>query len=146
MCYVTGVRCKSVNKPEVHARQKDLHCKKFCAKKLTHVFAYCKLNMSITEGTVEVVKRICPSKEELSVIINSIRCAECNLVFRNEPRFRMHDLKVHKHQKLDKSVKEIVWYHCPVKTCVYAPESQKHFTLYKYLKQVRYKMKIEHLY
>ncbi|XP_066587836.1 uncharacterized protein Asciz [Prorops nasuta] len=78
---------------------------------------------------------ICPTAEELSVIINNIRCDKCGLIFRNEPRFKMHDLKVHQHKNLNKTVKENIRYHCPVQSCIYAPESERHFSTMKYLKQ-----------
>ncbi|XP_046814959.1 protein indeterminate-domain 13 [Vespa crabro] len=78
---------------------------------------------------------VCPSAEELSVIKNSICCEQCGLLFRNEPRYRLHNLKVHQRKKLGKTIKENVHYHCPVETCVYAPESERYFTTMKYLKQ-----------
>ncbi|XP_011643378.1 uncharacterized protein LOC105431104 [Pogonomyrmex barbatus] len=80
-------------------------------------------------------KTICPSPEELSVINNNVKCEQCGLVFRNEPRYRLHDLKVHQHKKLDKIAKENVRYHCPVQSCVYAVNSQRYFSAKKYLKQ-----------
>lgn len=82
------------------------------------------------------VKMICPSPEELSIINNNIKCEQCGLVFRNEPRYRLHDLKVHQHRKLDKIAKENARYHCPVQSCVYAVNSQRYFSTMKYLKQV----------
>lgn len=84
----------------------------------------------------EAVKFLCPSADELSVIVNEVKCRECNLVFSNEPRFRMHDLKVHKQKNLDKCPKENIRYQCPIKDCAYAFDKKKYFTLYKYLKQV----------
>ncbi|KAL6434678.1 hypothetical protein ACFW04_006188 [Cataglyphis niger] len=80
-------------------------------------------------------KTICPSPEELSVIINNVRCEQCNLVFANVSRYRLHDLKVHQRKKLDKVAKENVRYHCPVQSCVYAVNSQRYFSSMKYLKQ-----------
>ncbi|XP_011501613.1 PREDICTED: zinc finger protein JACKDAW [Ceratosolen solmsi marchali] len=94
----------------------------------------------------ESIKFICPSIDELKVIVNHIRCEECNLVFCNKPRFRMHDLKVHKHQNLDKSFKGNVRYHCPVNNCIYAPNNKKHFALYKYLKQHYLKVHAEKIF
>lgn len=82
-------------------------------------------------------KMICPSPEELSVITNNVKCEQCNLVFTNMSRYRMHDLKVHQRKKLDKIAKENVRYHCPVQSCVYAVNSQRYFSSMKYLKQVR---------
>lgn len=79
---------------------------------------------------------VCPSADELGVIVNSVRCLECGLVFHNEPRLRMHDLKVHKQVNLAKNVKKNVRYHCPVASCVYDVKSERHFTTMKYLKQV----------
>ncbi|KAK2588240.1 hypothetical protein KPH14_004270 [Odynerus spinipes] len=78
---------------------------------------------------------VCPSAEELSVITNSICCEQCGLLFQNEPRYRLHNLKVHQRKKLGKTTKENVRYHCPVETCVYALESERFFTTMKYLKQ-----------
>ncbi|XP_029037693.1 uncharacterized protein LOC114873484 [Osmia bicornis bicornis] len=81
------------------------------------------------------VKIICPSPEELSVITNNIKCEKCGLVFKNEPRYRLHDLKVHQRKNLDKTIKENVQYHCPVESCIYAPKAERHFNSMKYLKQ-----------
>lgn len=81
-------------------------------------------------------RTICPSPEELSVIVNNVTCSKCGLVFRNEPRYRLHDLKVHQQKKLDKITRENVRYHCPVQSCVYAANSQRWFSTMKYLKQV----------
>ncbi|XP_011876373.1 PREDICTED: uncharacterized protein LOC105566741 isoform X2 [Vollenhovia emeryi] len=78
---------------------------------------------------------ICPSPEELSVINNNVRCEQCGLVFRNEPRYRLHDLKVHQRRKLEKIAKENARYHCPVQSCVYAVNSHRYFGTMKYLKQ-----------
>lgn len=82
------------------------------------------------------VKSICPSAEELSIITNNVKCGKCGLVFQNEPRYRLHDLKVHQRKNLDKTIKESVQYHCPVESCIYAPNAERHFTSMKYLKQV----------
>ncbi|XP_015588042.1 uncharacterized protein LOC107264364 [Cephus cinctus] len=88
------------------------------------------------EGTgTKHAKLVCPSAEELSVIVKNVQCVQCGLVFQSEPRLRLHDLKVHQHKKLDKTIKENVQYHCPVITCIYALKSQRHFTTMKYLKQ-----------
>lgn len=84
---------------------------------------------------------VCPSINELSTIINEVICKECNLVFCNESRFRMHDLKVHK--KMNLSKKENIHYHCPIENCIYAIGKQKYFALHKYLKQVSF---IIHIY
>ncbi|KYN19728.1 PREDICTED: protein indeterminate-domain 9 [Trachymyrmex cornetzi] len=81
------------------------------------------------------VKMICPSPEELSIINNNVKCEQCGLVFRNEPRYRLHDLKVHQHKKLDKIAKENARYYCPIQSCVYAVNSQRYFSTMKYLKQ-----------
>ncbi|XP_076173285.1 ASCIZ zinc finger protein isoform X2 [Ptiloglossa arizonensis] len=81
------------------------------------------------------IKSICPSAEELSVITNNIKCNKCGLIFQNEPRYRLHDLKVHQHKNLDKAIKENVQFHCPVKSCIYAPKGERHFSSMKYLKQ-----------
>ncbi|KOC63725.1 ATM interactor [Habropoda laboriosa] len=81
------------------------------------------------------VKTICPSPEELSVITNNVKCDKCGVVFQNEPRYRLHDLKVHQRKNLDKTIKENVQYHCPVETCIYAPTAERHFSTMKYLKQ-----------
>ncbi|KAM0726768.1 ATM interactor [Formica fusca] len=80
-------------------------------------------------------KTICPLPEELSVITNNVRCEQCNLIFANVSRYRLHDLKVHQRKKLDKVAKENVRYHCPVQSCVYAVNSQRYFSSMKYLKQ-----------
>ncbi|XP_076659268.1 ASCIZ zinc finger protein [Halictus rubicundus] len=87
------------------------------------------------ENVSRSVKIICPSAEELSVITNNIKCPKCGLVFQNEPRYRLHDLKVHQRRNLDKIIKESVEYRCPVESCVYAPNAERHFTSMKYLKQ-----------
>lgn len=83
-----------------------------------------------------LVKTVCPSPEELSVIVNSVQCLECGLIFQNEPRLRMHDLKIHKQENLVKSEKKNIQYHCPVASCVYALKSKRYFSTMKYLKQV----------
>ncbi|KAL0134752.1 hypothetical protein PUN28_001490 [Cardiocondyla obscurior] len=80
-------------------------------------------------------KKICPLPEELSVINNDVKCEKCELVFRNEPSYRLHDLKVHQSKNLDKVAKENARYHCPVQSCVYAVNSQRYFSSMKYLKQ-----------
>ncbi|XP_015513056.1 uncharacterized protein LOC107219373 [Neodiprion lecontei] len=82
-----------------------------------------------------LVNTICPSPEELSVIVKSVRCLECGLEFQNEPRLRLHDLKVHKQGNLAKNDKKNIQYHCPVSSCVYALKSERYFTTMKYLKQ-----------
>ncbi|XP_014472690.1 PREDICTED: uncharacterized protein LOC106743405 [Dinoponera quadriceps] len=87
------------------------------------------------ESTPLCEKTVCPSPEELSVITNNVRCEQCGLVFRNKPRYRLHDLKVHQRRNLDKTAKENVRYHCPVQSCVYAVNSQRYFSTMKYLKQ-----------
>ncbi|XP_006607927.1 uncharacterized protein LOC102681352 [Apis dorsata] len=81
------------------------------------------------------IKTICPSPEQLSIITNNIKCEKCGLVFKNEPRYRLHDLKVHQRKNLDKTIKENVQYHCPVESCIYAPKAERHFSTMKYLKQ-----------
>ncbi|XP_003249908.1 uncharacterized protein LOC100577561 [Apis mellifera] len=81
------------------------------------------------------IKTICPSPEQLSIITNNIKCEKCGLVFKNEPRYRLHDLKVHQRKNLDKAIKENVQYHCPVESCIYAPKAERHFSTMKYLKQ-----------
>ncbi|XP_072742682.1 uncharacterized protein Asciz [Anoplolepis gracilipes] len=91
--------------------------------------------LSADSGASLCEKTICPSPEELSVITNNVRCEQCNLVFTNLSRYRLHDLKVHQHKKLDKIAKENVRYHCPVQSCVYALNSQRYFSRMKYLKQ-----------
>ncbi|EZA57141.1 ATM interactor [Ooceraea biroi] len=90
-------------------------------------------------------KIICPPPEELSVIVNNVTC-QCGLVFKNESRYRLHDLKVHQKKKLDKITKENVRYHCPVQSCVYAVNSQKCFSSLKYLKQHYLKVHAERKY
>ncbi|CAL7939419.1 unnamed protein product [Xylocopa violacea] len=87
------------------------------------------------ENVSKCVKTICPSAEELSVITNNVKCNKCGLVFQNEPRYRLHDLKVHQRKNLDKTIKEHVQYHCPVESCIYAPKAERHFSTMKYLKQ-----------
>ncbi|XP_078052728.1 ASCIZ zinc finger protein [Augochlora pura] len=87
------------------------------------------------ENVTKSIKTICPSAEELSVITNNIKCVKCGLVFQNEPRYRLHDLKVHQRKNLDKIIKESVQYRCPVESCIYAPNAERHFTSMKYLKQ-----------
>ncbi|XP_058801764.1 uncharacterized protein LOC131670294 [Phymastichus coffea] len=91
--------------------------------------------MSTDDKCEKPIKYIYPPAKDLGVIINEVRCEECNLVFYNESRFRMHDLKVHKRKHLEKICKENVRYKCPVNDCIYAANRQKSFTLYKYLKQ-----------
>ncbi|XP_008210594.1 protein indeterminate-domain 16 isoform X2 [Nasonia vitripennis] len=90
---------------------------------------------TINDRSDEPVKFLCPSIDELSTIVNEVKCEECKLIFRNEPQFRMHDFKVHKRKNLGKTCKKNFLYHCPIKDCIYAPNKKKHFTLYKYLKQ-----------
>ncbi|CAK9833979.1 ATM interactor [Anthophora retusa] len=87
------------------------------------------------EKISKCVKTICPSAEELSVITNNVKCDKCGVVFQNEPRYRLHDLKVHQRKNLDKTIKENVQYHCPVESCIYAPKAERHFSTMKYLKQ-----------
>ncbi|XP_020293511.1 uncharacterized protein LOC109859564 [Pseudomyrmex gracilis] len=87
------------------------------------------------DSSMRCEKTICPSPEELSVITNNVKCEQCGLVFSNEPRYRLHDLKVHQNKKLDKIAKENVRYHCPMQSCVYALNSQRYFNTMKYLKQ-----------
>lgn len=94
------------------------------------------LNQPEESSALPSEKTICPSPEELSVINNNVKCEQCGLVFRNEPRYRLHDLKVHQRKKLDKIAKENARYHCPVQSCVYAVNSQRYFSTMKYLKQV----------
>ncbi|XP_015119891.1 uncharacterized protein LOC107043094 [Diachasma alloeum] len=84
---------------------------------------------------LRLVKMVCPSAEELSVIVNNVKCIQCGSMFKNEPRLRLHDLKVHQRKNLDKTVKECVRYHCPEPSCVYSPESARYFSTMKYLKQ-----------
>ncbi|XP_012281123.1 uncharacterized protein LOC105700105 isoform X2 [Orussus abietinus] len=87
------------------------------------------------DAGTELATMVCPTAEELSVIVNNVQCVHCGLNFRNEPQLRLHDLKVHQRRGLDKTVKENVRYHCPAASCIYAPESQRYFTTMKYLKQ-----------
>ncbi|XP_076238095.1 ASCIZ zinc finger protein [Calliopsis andreniformis] len=87
------------------------------------------------ESVSKSVKSICPTPEELSVITNNVKCDKCGLVFQNEPRFRMHDVKVHQRKNLDKAIRENAQYHCPEESCIYAPKGGRHFTSMKYLKQ-----------
>lgn len=90
-----------------------------------------------TESASLCERTICPPPEELSVITNNVKCNQCGLVFRNKSRYQLHDLKVHQRKNLDKkTAKENVRYHCPVKSCVYAVNSQRYFNTMKYLKQV----------
>lgn len=82
------------------------------------------------------IKIVCPSIDELSIIVNRIQCPLCDTIFKNQSQFRMHDLKVHKKQKINKNCKEnIIRYHCPIENCVYSVDKKKYFKLYKYLKQ-----------
>ncbi|XP_012264392.2 uncharacterized protein LOC105690845 [Athalia rosae] len=81
------------------------------------------------------VRMVCPSPEELSVIVKSVQCLECGLVFQNEPRLHLHSLKVHKQANLMKNDKKNIQYHCPVASCIYALQSKRYFTTMKYLKQ-----------
>lgn len=88
------------------------------------------------------VRKVCPPPEDLSVVLNDLRCEECSLHFRNLARYRMHNLKVHEKKDLTKTGpedKEVIHYHCPVKTCVYAIDCERFFTKQRYLKQVRNK-------
>lgn len=88
------------------------------------------------ENVSKCIKTICPSPEELSIITNNVKCDKCGLVFKNGPRYRLHDLKVHQRKNLDKTIKENVQYHCPVESCIYALKAERHFSTMKYLKQV----------
>ena len=87
------------------------------------------------EDISKSVKSVCPSPEELGVITNNVKCDKCGLVFQNEPRYRLHDLKVHQHKNLDKTIRENVQYHCPIESCIYSPKAERHFSSMKYLKQ-----------
>ncbi|XP_003484460.1 uncharacterized protein LOC100748985 [Bombus impatiens] len=87
------------------------------------------------ENVSKCIKTICPSPEELSIITNNVKCDKCGLVFKNGPRYRLHDLKVHQRKNLDKTIKENVQYHCPVESCIYALKAERHFSTMKYLKQ-----------
>lgn len=82
-------------------------------------------------------KTVCPSPEELSVIANNVKCEQCGLMFRNWPCYRFHNVRVHQHKNLARTVKGNVHYHCPVRTCIYTVNSQRYFSSMKYLKQVR---------
>lgn len=93
--------------------------------------------LATDDSSTRCEKTICPSPEELSVITNNVRCEQCGLVFSNEPRYRLHNLKVHQNKKLDKITRENARYHCPMQSCVYALNSQRYFNTMKYLKQVR---------
>ena len=84
----------------------------------------------------KLVKIVCPSAEELSVIINNVKCPECGILFRNAPRLRMHVLKTHQRKNLDKRVNVNFRYHCPENSCIYSPASERYFSTMKYLKQV----------
>ncbi|XP_011310723.1 uncharacterized protein Asciz [Fopius arisanus] len=86
-------------------------------------------------NSLRLVKMVCPSREELSVIVNNVKCNECGLVFKNEPRLKLHDLKVHQKKNLNKTVKECIRYHCPEPSCVYSSDSPRFFSTMKYLKQ-----------
>lgn len=93
--------------------------------------------MADTNVNNQSIKIICPSANELSVIINNVKCNQCGLVFKNESRFRFHHVKIHQRKKLEKMDKmETTHYHCPEKTCIYSPTSSRFFTTMKYLKQV----------
>ncbi|XP_034946890.1 protein indeterminate-domain 5, chloroplastic [Chelonus insularis] len=92
--------------------------------------------MEIIEGNLsKLVKIVCPSSDELSVIVNNVKCTQCDSIFNNEPRRRLHELKVHQRKNLDRTVKESIRYHCPEKTCIYSPDSTRYFKTMKYLKQ-----------
>ncbi|XP_053996688.1 uncharacterized protein LOC128886120 [Hylaeus anthracinus] len=98
------------------------------------------------KNLAKCVKSVCPSAEELGVITNNVKCDKCGLVFQNEPRYRLHDLKVHQRKNLDKAIKENVQFHCPVKSCIYAPKAERHFSSMKYLKQHYLKVHAEKTY
>ena len=86
------------------------------------------------------VRKVCPPPEDLSVILNDLRCEKCNLHFKNLARYRMHNLKVHEKKnltKLENEDKEDIHYHCPIKNCNYAINCERFFTQQRYLKQVR---------
>ncbi|EFN86532.1 uncharacterized protein LOC105181357 [Harpegnathos saltator] len=99
-----------------------------------------------TESVAQCEKTICPSPEELSVITNSIRCEQCGQIFRNKPRYQLHNLKVHQHKNLDKIAKENIRYHCPVQSCIYAVTTKRYFSTMKYLKQHYLKVHAEKTY
>ncbi|XP_014234438.1 uncharacterized protein LOC106657420 [Trichogramma pretiosum] len=83
----------------------------------------------------ETVKIICPSINELTKISVEVRCSKCDSVFSNESCYRFHDLKVHQQKNIEKVIKQNVKFHCPIENCIYAIGNQKHFTLFKYVKQ-----------
>lgn len=105
-----------------------------------------RLDGPAESGALPAEKTICPSPQELSVINNNVRCEQCGLVFRNEPRYRLHDLKVHQRRKLDKIAKASARYHCPAQSCVYTVNSQRYFSTMKYLKQHYLKVHAERNY
>lgn len=88
---------------------------------------------------VNSVKKVCPPPEDLSVVLNDLRCEKCRMHFKNLACYRMHNLKVHEKKytlRTDETEKN-VQYHCPVKNCIYAINSNRFFTQKRYLKQVR---------
>lgn len=97
--------------------------------------------MAMEQITENSVKKVCPSEEDLSIVLNDIRCEGCHMHFKNIARYRMHNLKVHKDKnyklKASEESEKNVQYHCPINNCIYAINCNRFFTQKRYLKQVR---------
>ncbi|XP_068221554.1 ATM interactor [Palaemon carinicauda] len=91
---------------------------------------------------VKDVQHVTPDEESLSSITVNISCPQgCPRTFANSSALRLHLKQVH-HQSDDDSLGlkpgSNVWYHCPVKSCIYHEDMGsmgKHFPKLKYLKQ-----------
>ncbi|XP_043461693.1 ATM interactor isoform X2 [Leptopilina heterotoma] len=96
-----------------------------------------------------LVKKVCPPAEDLSVVLNDIRCEECDMRFKNLARYRMHNFKIHDKKyklKANDETEKNVQYHCPVNNCIYAINCNRFFTQKRYLKQHYLKIHAERKY
>lgn len=89
--------------------------------------------------------KICPLPSELSFINKNIPCPEegCRSTFLSSSNLEMHLSKHHKKRsdglnKREHLNKMNCQYHCPVGSCLYNINSDRHFTHIKYLKQVNH--------
>ncbi|XP_041377152.1 ATM interactor-like [Gigantopelta aegis] len=94
-------------------------------------------------------EKICPNVEELSAAPKTnVSCplSGCNKLFYSTATLRLHKAKVHGIDKLylEAKSKDITYqYHCPAKGCMYNPDSDRHFSTLKLLKQHYRKLHLE---
>ncbi|XP_046396842.1 uncharacterized protein LOC124163795 [Ischnura elegans] len=98
--------------------------------------------MTMALAETAAVHKICPLPSELSFINKNIPCPEegCGSTFLSSSNLEMHLSKHHKKRsdglnKRDHLNKMNCQYHCPVGSCLYNINSDRHFTHIKYLKQ-----------